>query len=208
MHWHDAVDDSKMVVELLEHGARELLPSLDPELVALACLLLVPAQMPGSYCSCSLGSGSSARELRPARAVERDRRCVERMHAAKEPLARRSRRRVRRRQRSARRSNRDASRGRGSPDALRGEDGQVSLDKLVAAVKGEGAEARELAACDGRAGCASGWPQGAPALVEAPTGTGKSYALLAAALDWLDADARKKVVISTFTKQLQSQLAG
>ena len=73
-------------------------------------------------------------------------------------------------------------------------------------MKGVGAEAREsqrLMVAQIRE-----WlDQGAPALVEAPTGTGKSYALLAAALDWLAADDRNKVVISTFTKQLQSQLA-
>ena len=43
--------------------------------------------------------------------------------------------------------------------------------------------------------------------MEAPTGTGKSYALLAQAIDWLAADATNKVVIATFTKQLQAQLA-
>ncbi len=44
-------------------------------------------------------------------------------------------------------------------------------------------------------------------LVEAPTGTGKSYALLANALDWLAGDPARKVIISTFTKQLQAQMA-
>lgn len=49
---------------------------------------------------------------------------------------------------------------------------------------------------------------GSPALIEAPTGTGKSYAMLAAAIDWLSGDPERRVVISTFTKQLQAQLAG
>ena len=46
-----------------------------------------------------------------------------------------------------------------------------------------------------------------PRLWSTGAGTGKSYAILAAALDWLAADPRHKVVISTYTKQLQSQLA-
>ena len=53
-----------------------------------------------------------------------------------------------------------------------------------------------------------GWiADGQPALVEAPTGTGKSYAMLAVALDWLASDPAHRVVISTFTKALQTQLA-
>jgi superfamily II DNA helicase RecQ/Rad3-related DNA helicase len=53
-----------------------------------------------------------------------------------------------------------------------------------------------------------GWiDAGTKALVEAPTGTGKSYAILAVALDWLAADPGRKVIVSTFTKALQAQLA-
>lgn len=48
---------------------------------------------------------------------------------------------------------------------------------------------------------------GGQVLVEAPTGTGKTAAMLAAALDHLAADPANRVVISTFTKQLQLQLA-
>lgn len=53
-----------------------------------------------------------------------------------------------------------------------------------------------------------GWiDAGTKALVEAPTGTGKSYAILAVALDWLATDPDRKVIVSTFTKALQAQLA-
>ncbi|WP_233258189.1 DEAD/DEAH box helicase [Micromonospora sp. S4605] len=48
---------------------------------------------------------------------------------------------------------------------------------------------------------------GRDALCEAPTGTGKSLAVLATALGWLASNSRRRVVLATFTKQLQTQLA-
>jgi len=43
-------------------------------------------------------------------------------------------------------------------------------------------------------------------IVEAPTGIGKSLAYLAAALEWLSRDEERRVIVSTWTKALQTQL--
>jgi RecQ family ATP-dependent DNA helicase len=203
MLWHDALDDSKMVVELLEHGAREFLPSLGDDLVGLLA---------------AAGAGSDAWELLfglvdgPPELSSHDHGRVSRVllaaleaKASKEPLRPGPPSEADKGERPAEATLPEPV-AITIPSALRDEHGHVSLDKLVASVKGEGAEPREsqrLMVAQLRV-----WlEQGAPALVEAPTGTGKSYAILAAALDWLAADERNKVVISTFTKQLQSQLA-
>ena len=88
----------------------------------------------------------------------------------------------------------------GVPDfsALAGPGG-IDLGRLVGASLGTGTPVRDsqtemLAAM--RAWIADGHD----ALVEAPTGTGKTFVLLAAALDWLAADPANRVVISTFTQ--------
>jgi len=91
------------------------------------------------------------------------------------------------------------------PRILRRDDGAVDVFALARAAKGR-AEPRPAQA--DMAECLRGWVrEGRPALIEAPTGTGKSYAMLAVALDWLDADPKNRVVISTYTKALQQQLA-
>lgn len=94
------------------------------------------------------------------------------------------------------------------PEWLRdgGVAGTVNVHALVEAAKGGSAEPRP--AQHAMVSAMREWIRGGTnALVEAPTGTGKSYALLAIALEWLAADARNRVIISTYTKQLQSQLA-
>jgi ATP-dependent DNA helicase RecQ len=95
----------------------------------------------------------------------------------------------------------------GVPDfsALAGPGG-IDLGRLVGASLGAGTPVRDsqtemLTAM--RAWIADGHD----ALVEAPTGTGKTFVLLAAALDWLAADPANRVVISTYTRALQTQLA-
>lgn len=108
-----------------------------------------------------------------------------------------------------RRASGDASRGRAAitvPDELRGADGRVDPAALAAVVHGVKAEPRP--AQQRMATALHSWvDQGLSGLLEAPTGTGKSYAVLAAALDWLAAGDGRTAVIATFTKQLQSQMA-
>jgi Rad3-related DNA helicase/DNA polymerase III epsilon subunit-like protein len=88
-----------------------------------------------------------------------------------------------------------------------GDGTRVDIDRLVRAARGEAATPRPSQRDMVEA--MRGWlAEGCDALVEAPTGTGKSYAILAVALEWLAADPRNRVVLSTFTRQLQRQLAG
>lgn len=91
-------------------------------------------------------------------------------------------------------------------ESLRGPDGRVSPTALARFVRG--AEAAPRPAQELMTSALHRWiSTGTPALVEAPTGTGKSLAILAAAIDWLAVDPSHTAVISTFTKQLQAQLA-
>ncbi|WP_051966076.1 DEAD/DEAH box helicase [Kitasatospora mediocidica] len=108
-----------------------------------------------------------------------------------------------------RRDAQETHRGRGVVhlrDNLLGPDGRVDPTKLAAVVHGTRAEPRD--AQERMAAALHDWTRsGTSGLLEAPTGTGKSYAILAAALDWLAGAAGRTAVIATFTKQLQSQLA-
>ncbi|MEV6677960.1 DEAD/DEAH box helicase [Streptomyces erythrochromogenes] len=91
------------------------------------------------------------------------------------------------------------------PERLR-PNGRVDAGELAKVVHGAAARPR-MAQQQMTAGLHSWADAGVSALVEAPTGTGKSFAVLAAAMDWLGGAPDRSVVIATFTKQLQSQLA-
>lgn len=83
--------------------------------------------------------------------------------------------------------------------------GSIDIDRLVRSVR---EDARERPSQRAMVEAMRTWvADGLDALVEAPTGTGKSYAILAVALEWLAAHPDNRVVISTFTRQLQRQLA-
>ncbi|MBP2183842.1 DEAD/DEAH box helicase [Amycolatopsis magusensis] len=91
--------------------------------------------------------------------------------------------------------------------SLRGPDGRV--DPVLLAGRSHGAAARRRPAQERMASALHEWVEaGVPALVEAPTGTGKSFAILAAVLEWLAGSPRRTAVVATYTKQLQAQLAG
>ncbi|UNZ20557.1 DEAD/DEAH box helicase [Streptomyces sp. 891-h] len=99
--------------------------------------------------------------------------------------------------------------GRGAvdvPDTLRGAGKRVEPTALARVVHGSRVEPRP--AQQEMTTTLHDWTdRGVSGLLEAPTGTGKSYAVLAAALDWLAGSESRTAVIATYTKQLQSQLA-
>ena len=99
--------------------------------------------------------------------------------------------------------------GRGVLDVgtdLRGMDGRVDPGALAQVAYGA---ATSRAAQEQMTTALHRWAdEGRPGMIEAPTGTGKSLAVLAAALDWLADDPRRTAIVTTFTKQLQAQLAG
>ncbi|GGV49517.1 hypothetical protein GCM10010495_79120 [Kitasatospora herbaricolor] len=89
--------------------------------------------------------------------------------------------------------------------SLRGADGRVDPTSLASTIR---AKAQRREAQEEMAAALHAWTDAAvPALVEAPTGTGKSLAVLACALDWLAGAPDRVAVIATNTKQLQNQLA-
>ncbi|MEU5425271.1 DEAD/DEAH box helicase [Streptomyces olivoreticuli] len=92
------------------------------------------------------------------------------------------------------------------PDEFRGVGGRVDPTALARVVHGPRVEPRP--AQQTMTATLHDWTdRGASGLLEAPTGTGKSYAVLAAALDWLAGGDDRTAVIVTYTKQLQSQMA-
>ncbi|SEH03927.1 ATP-dependent DNA helicase RecQ [Nonomuraea solani] len=91
--------------------------------------------------------------------------------------------------------------------SLLGPDGRVDPVLLASVI--HGADAKRRPAQEQMTTALHGWAkEGVSALVEAPTGTGKSFAVLAAALDWLAGGPQRTAIVTTFTKQLQAQLAG
>ncbi|WUL52968.1 hypothetical protein OHS58_05820 [Amycolatopsis sp. NBC_00348] len=90
------------------------------------------------------------------------------------------------------------------PDELRDDSGRVDPHRLAQAAA-SGRVERRPAQQEMSAQLAAQVTAGRDALCEAPTGTGKSLAVLATGLDWLAGAPGRQVVLSTHTKQLQTQ---
>jgi Rad3-related DNA helicase/DNA polymerase III epsilon subunit-like protein len=89
--------------------------------------------------------------------------------------------------------------------SLRGTDGKVDVTALARAVRPGAAPRQPQTQMTQQMHT---WAdQASSGLVEAPTGTGKSFAVLAVALDWLAGAPDRTAIITTATKQLQAQLA-
>lgn len=93
------------------------------------------------------------------------------------------------------------------PASVRGNDGRVEATLLATVCLGAAAAYPRLAQQQMTTALHNWVSAATPAMVEAPTGTGKSYAILAAALDWLAGSPTRTAVIATYTKALQGQLA-
>jgi hypothetical protein len=185
LKWHNALDDSVMLSQLLMAGARQL-RNFDSDVRDLMR---------------SVTEGSSCWDLlfNLAR-VESPRRTFTDSEVANTI--------------STLLTNKPQRRKRVSPGALPVElsvpsslwaDGHVSPYELAVAA-GRSGERRP--AQDEMARIVQTWiDESVSGLVEAPTGTGKSYAMLANALEWLSRSPENRAIISTFTKQLQAQMA-
>ena len=91
------------------------------------------------------------------------------------------------------------------PTALKG---TVGVDPHLLARSARGGDAEERPSQGQMATVIRGWiSAGHDGMCEAPTGIGKSYVTLSTALEWLESHPSGRVVIATYTKQLQRQLA-
>ncbi|SFC82805.1 ATP-dependent DNA helicase RecQ [Streptomyces aidingensis] len=191
--WHDAADDARLLARLLDHAAaeyaawdeeqRDLVASVCPDSPAWRLL----GHLAGRHAGLPPGTplGAPARVGHGEVAVFLARR-----------MAGHPRRRI-------------TGRPRRSPIPV-GEELRTNgrVDPTLLAGVLHGGTARPRPPQQQMADALHSWiGSGGPAMVEAPTGTGKSLAVLAAALDWLAGDPSRTAVVATYTKQLQNQLA-
>jgi len=189
LRWHDATADSEMLSRLLTAGATVLLswPAAQRDLIASVCHDSPAWHLLRDLAGPQAGTAALHTAVQAAAVVETGLRPAPvRRPPAGTPAP--------------------GMRALTVAPGLRGADGNVDPIALARVV--HNADAARRPAQDTMTTHLHTWAQaGTSALIEAPTGTGKSYAILAAALQWLDADPQRRVIIATFTKQLQAQLA-
>lgn len=196
LSWHDAVDDCFLLQRLLEH-AGQLLTRWDTvllDLIASAC----PDSSAWTLLRHLAGKAAGlepGRMFGTATAHGHD----DVANVLSDHLSHHTHRRTPAGTQTARLELRVG-------DSLRGNDDRV--DPVLLAAVAHGSDAKRRPAQEQMTTALHQWADaGVPALVEAPTGTGKSFAVLAAALDWLVGAPERTAIITTFTKQLQQQLA-
>jgi Rad3-related DNA helicase len=188
LRWHDATADSEMLSRLLTVGASALMswPAERRDLIASVCAHSPAWHLMRDLAGSGGGTASAHSAAQAAAILETGLVATVRRPAAGIPAPGMGRLTV--------------------ADHLRGSDGNVDPIALARVVHDTDAARRP--AQDEMTTRLHAWAQaGTSALIEAPTGTGKSYAILAAAMQWLHADTRRRVIVATFTKQLQAQLA-
>ena len=184
--WHDAVDDARLLGRLIDHSATTV-AGWGADLTQL-----LASVVPDSP-AWSLLLHLSGHELSPA---------THRQGEVSAALDGRLGQHTPRRQPSPPGPRQPMRVGA----TLRGSDGRVNPGMLAQIARGSDAAPRP--AQEQMSAAIHQWAdRGVPGLVEAPTGTGKSYAVLACALDWLSGGPDRTAIITTFTKQLQAQLA-
>lgn len=187
LQWHDAADDAEALARLVEHGARTVSGSWVDDFAELVAS--VAGRSPAWRLAFDLAE--PVRGGRPAGGAFDDVAVGATIESAlvTAPL----------------RPSVPPAASFAVPSEWLRADGRVDPYRLSEAIK-PGAQRR--AAQDEMADeIRARFERGPNLAIEAPTGTGKSLAALAAAIDWLAGGPDRRVMIATQTKQLQVQLA-
>lgn len=192
--WHDAVDDSELLARVLQHAAQtyadmpaerqDLLASITADSPAWTLLRSLAAAHVGAPDAQLLGDERIHTTTDVADVLDADLAGHTPRRSPAGPVGR----------------------SQVTVDAaLRGPDGKVEVTALARAVRPTAGLRQPQTHMTQQM---HAWADaGSAGLVEAPTGTGKSFAVLAVALDWLAGDPDRTAIITTATKQLQAQLA-
>jgi Rad3-related DNA helicase/DNA polymerase III epsilon subunit-like protein len=192
--WHDAVDDSELLARVLQHGAQtfaampadrqDLLASLTADSPAWMLVRSLAARHVGAPDDELLGDERVHTTAEVAGVLNSDLAGHTPRRSPTGPVGRSA---------------------VAVSSSLRGTDGKVEVTALARAVRPGAARRQPQTQMTQQMHT---WADdGSSGLVEAPTGTGKSFAVLAVALDWLAGDPDRTAIITTATKQLQAQLA-